>query len=1161
VEEFGAYTEFNSLKSQDVKTLIAVGGWTFAQSLFSEVSRTPEARATFASSCVEFMNTHSFDGLDIDWEYPVTRQGKPEDFDNLVLLVQALREAFGSSYLLTMAIPASVDKLSQGYDLANIAPSVDWLHIMSYDVYGAWDENAGSNTDIVYIRETVDYLLSHVPSDKLVLGMASYGRSVALQDSTCTTAGCPINGGAITGCSGELGFIPYFELKESYIDTMQYESLLFNEVTGSMEMVVPNDNGGKVWISLDVEQSWRVKQEFANEKCLRGTMWWAIDMIKELPFVHYAPSTNILPNTATNTDSSLTPPVNAPGVDKNDAYCKGEDGLVPTENCEGFVFCAQGKMSGSVVACGPGLYFDVQMGICNWPSGTNLCGFEFCPDGYSGYVPFEECTKFYYCSAGKIDGDIDVCPSGTLFDEVSGICNWASNVVCNTKAPTPPPIAPATPGPTFGSVSQAVVPAPSPVNVVASTSAAVQPKTPNPTYGSVNTANMPENQAMKVNDADFEYMQQDTSAILRFDPSDDAYVQEAKPGENWNDDYIVIDQNLRFDGLIRFFVQGTEGRRVNYAKLKLYVSQASDFGGNFYACKTDWHEDIVTWDSAPSILNNKPLAVINSVSVDDWIEVDLTEIVAGDGPVAVRIISDSTDNVMYSSKENPNRNAPQLIIGVEPKQMQENSKAINTLKIGPTDDAFVFKTASNRNYGRHEELKVDLDNGLKTTYLRFDFSRVNVNAIQSATLRLFVTDSSPSGGSLIKTSDTEWNENSITFRNAPSADGIVISTLGEVFQNEWIEIDITDAITESGPLSICIMGTHEDKVTYSSKEGLHSPEITLSLEESTPIEGQRKVLLPSDDATIVLQKPDANFGSSDSLQTDLRDGMRSFVMKFDASDIPQGQVKSATLRLYATNESPAFGGTFVEVMDSNWNEQTVTWSKAPSADGKVLGSLHEVEGGSWYDMDVTNAVLGGSAVSFRVSSPHSSTAEYGSKESSHKPKLIVQYSPSDPTPEGFEVFDPTDDASILLEQSNGNFGRDSQLKIDGSSGVYHTLLRFDLTSVEKGSISEAILRLYAVDGSPSGGTFISTSDTEWSQYKVTWDSAPKADGIVLATLGEVQPYSWYEIDIKEIAQGGEAISIRIAPSHGNRCAYSSLEDPYGRKPQLLIKSDIFKDVQ
>lgn len=266
VEEFGAYTEFNSLKFHGLKTLIAVGGWTFDQSLFSQVSSTPEARAVFASSCVDFMSTHGFDGLDIDWEYPVTRQGTSEDYDNLVLLLQALREAFGSSYLLTMAIPASVDKLSQGYDLTNLAPFVDWLHIMSYDIYGAWDETAGSNTDMVFIAETVDYLLSHVPGEKLVLGMASYGRSVALKDATCTTAGCPINGGAITGCSGELGFIPYFELKETYIETKQYESLLFNEATGSMEMVVSSDSGGKVWISLDVEQSWQVKQDLAVEK-------------------------------------------------------------------------------------------------------------------------------------------------------------------------------------------------------------------------------------------------------------------------------------------------------------------------------------------------------------------------------------------------------------------------------------------------------------------------------------------------------------------------------------------------------------------------------------------------------------------------------------------------------------------------------------------------------------------------------------------------------------------------------------------------------------------------------------------------------------------------------------------------------------------------------
>jgi len=266
VDEYSAYAEFNKIRSQGVKTLIAVGGWTFDQSLFTQVASSAESRSIFAQSCVDFMRTHGFDGLDIDWEYPVSRQGTPQDYDNLVLLSRSLREAFGTQYLLTIAIPASVDKLSQGYDMSNLKLYMDWMHVMSYDIYGSWDENAGSNTDMGYISNTVEYLLNYMDSSQLVLGLASYGRSMALVDGECTIAGCPIKGGAITGCSGELGFIPYFELKESYIDTKMYESMLFNEATGSMEMVVPVDNGGKVWISLDVEQSWKVKQEFAMDK-------------------------------------------------------------------------------------------------------------------------------------------------------------------------------------------------------------------------------------------------------------------------------------------------------------------------------------------------------------------------------------------------------------------------------------------------------------------------------------------------------------------------------------------------------------------------------------------------------------------------------------------------------------------------------------------------------------------------------------------------------------------------------------------------------------------------------------------------------------------------------------------------------------------------------
>ena len=289
-DEIIMYDEFNSIKTnvntatlsngQGIKTLIAIGGWNMDQSLFTKVASTPNSRLKFANSIVEFIQLYNFDGVDLDWEYPVTRQGSVQDYDNYVLLCEAIRLALDEAsvtnnrqqddeYLLTMAIPINPQKLKDGYNLRQLSKYIHWFHLMSYDINGAWNELTGSNTDLEYISNTIDnsILNNGIDASQLVFGMASYGRSMILQSPTeCNTANCPIDNEASTtnvaGCSGEVGFIPLFEIQETYVQTQDYNSLLLNEQSGSMEMIV-NDN---VWISFDLKESFRIKRDWYLSK-------------------------------------------------------------------------------------------------------------------------------------------------------------------------------------------------------------------------------------------------------------------------------------------------------------------------------------------------------------------------------------------------------------------------------------------------------------------------------------------------------------------------------------------------------------------------------------------------------------------------------------------------------------------------------------------------------------------------------------------------------------------------------------------------------------------------------------------------------------------------------------------------------------------------------
>ena len=84
------YGRFNNLKTQNpnLKTLLAVGGWTAGSAPFSTLAASSTLRKNFATASAAYLRTYGFDGLDMDWEYPALRGGAAADKANFVLLLK-----------------------------------------------------------------------------------------------------------------------------------------------------------------------------------------------------------------------------------------------------------------------------------------------------------------------------------------------------------------------------------------------------------------------------------------------------------------------------------------------------------------------------------------------------------------------------------------------------------------------------------------------------------------------------------------------------------------------------------------------------------------------------------------------------------------------------------------------------------------------------------------------------------------------------------------------------------------------------------------------------------------------------------------------------------------------------------------------------------------
>lgn len=124
---------------------------------FSRMVNSNANRKAFIDSSIALLREWGFDGLDLDWEYPASRDsGKnhPGDKQKFTQLCSELMAAFKRDaaerqlprLMLTAAVAAGKTTIDAGYEIAKIGKILDVLNLMAYDLHGTWDGMTGHHT-------------------------------------------------------------------------------------------------------------------------------------------------------------------------------------------------------------------------------------------------------------------------------------------------------------------------------------------------------------------------------------------------------------------------------------------------------------------------------------------------------------------------------------------------------------------------------------------------------------------------------------------------------------------------------------------------------------------------------------------------------------------------------------------------------------------------------------------------------------------------------------------------------------------------------------------------------------------------------------------------------------------------------------------------------
>lgn len=231
---------------------------SFSTEVLSQILADPDARERLIGSIMFELNDKNYYGLNLDMEYIA-----PDDRESYNDFLREVSErVHANGYILVTAIAPKYRADQQGilyesHDYPVQGRYADYVVIMTYE-WGYTYSAPMSVQPIEEVRKVLQYAVSEIPSEKILMGMPNYGYDWTLPYTRGTAA-------------QSIGFIAATELA-----AQNNSEILYDEKTQTPYFYY-TENGTRHVVWFDDPRSANEKLKLVDEFDLAGVSYWTIN--------------------------------------------------------------------------------------------------------------------------------------------------------------------------------------------------------------------------------------------------------------------------------------------------------------------------------------------------------------------------------------------------------------------------------------------------------------------------------------------------------------------------------------------------------------------------------------------------------------------------------------------------------------------------------------------------------------------------------------------------------------------------------------------------------------------------------------------------------------------------------------------------------------------